>query len=207
MTARLAFALPGEWLAIDPRDEAASAGRVDAAVRDIVGAADDAALTRRHLRDRLRAVVDAARVSSAHGVFLCLEIAAGVRLPATLTVHAPSGMTMTPAVGTSADAVLATLDRSLRAVGAPGADTATRVSAPAGGGALRLHRVVDDGVSADAPVGRLEADYWYPVPAAKRVVLASFATPLAHLRDPMLHLFDSIAATAAFASEDRRLAG
>ena len=102
MTARLAFALPGEWLAIDPRNEAASAGRVDAAVRDIVGAADDAALARRHLRDRLRAVVDAARASGAHGVFLCLEIAAGVRLPATLTVHAPSGMTMTPAVGTSA---------------------------------------------------------------------------------------------------------
>lgn len=198
MTARLAFALPGQWLAIDPRDDAASAERVDAAVRDIVGSADDAALTRRRLRERLTAVVDAGRASGAHGVFLCLEVAPGVRLPVTLTVHAPSGMTMTPAVGTSADAVLTTLDRSLRAVGAAGADTATRVPAP-GGGALRLHRLVEEPDAADTPIRRLEADYWYPVPGAKRVVLASFATPLGHLHDRMLHLFDSIAATASFA--------
>ncbi|MFI8633250.1 hypothetical protein ACIGEP_11695 [Microbacterium sp. NPDC077663] len=199
MPARLSFTLPGEWLAIDPRDEAAAADRVDAAVRDIVGSADDAALTRRRLRERLTVVVGAARTAGAHGVFLCLEVAPGVRLPATLTVHAPSGMSLTPSIGTSADAVLGTLDRSLRAVCAAGADTATKVSA-SGGGALRLHRVVEDPDAADESVRRLEADYWYPVPGAKRVVLASFATPLGHLHDPMLHLFDSVAATASFAS-------
>lgn len=198
MAARLSFALPGEWIAIDPRDEAAAAERIDAAIRDIVGAADDAVLTRRRLRDRLLVVADAARTAGAGGVFLCLEIAAGVRLPATLTVHAPRGMSLTPSVGTSPDAVLRTLGRSLHAIGAAGVETATRVTVP-GGGALRLHRVVEEVDAVEAPVRRLEADYWYPVPGAKRVVLASFATPIAHLREPMLHLFDSIAATATFA--------
>ncbi|CAL4858569.1 hypothetical protein [Microbacterium sp. MM2322] len=208
MTARLAFALPGTWLAIDPGDEAASFDRVDAAVRDVVGTADDAATTRRRLRDQLRAVVAAARTSGAQGVFLCREVAPGVPLPATLTVHAPSAMTMTPAIGTAPDAVLDTLHHSLQTLAAAGADTAVRVPAP-DGGALRIHRRIDEQLetaAAEPPVQRLEADYWYPVPGSKRVVLASFATPLGHLHDAMLNLFDSIAAAARFESAATGLA-
>lgn len=213
MTSRLAFALPGTWLAIDPRDEEASFDRVDAAVRDIVGAADDAATARRRLRDQLRTVVEAARTSGAQGVFLCLEVAPGVRLPATLTVHAPSAMSMTPAVGTASAAVLDTLHRSLQTLEVAGIDTAVRVPAP-DGGALRIHRRIAETAEvtpAEAPpvrtpVQRLEADYWFAVPDSKRVVLASFATPLGHLQDAMLNLSDSIAAAARFESAAPSLA-
>jgi len=211
--ARLAFALPGTWLAIDPRDEEASFDRVDAAVRDVVGVADDAAAARRRLRDQLRTVVGSARASEAQGVFLCLEVAPGVRLPATLTVHAPSAMSMTPAIGTASAAVLDTLHRSLQTLEVAGIDTAVRVPAP-DGGALRIHRRIDEtveGASVEAPpvktpVQRLEVDYWFAVPGSKRVVLASFGAPLGHLDDAMLNLFDSIAAAARFESAAPSLA-
>jgi len=206
--ARLAFALPGTWLAIDPRDEEASFDRVDAAVRDVVGVADDAAAARRRLRDQLRTVVGSARASGAQGVFLCLEVAPGVRLPATLTVHAPSAMSMTPAIGTASAAVLDTLHRGLQTLEVAGIDTAVRVPAP-DGGALRIHRHVAEtveGAPVETPVQRLEVDYWFAVPGSKRVVLASFAAPLGHLHDAMLNLFDSIAAAARFESAGPSLA-
>ncbi|SDH23705.1 hypothetical protein [Microbacterium sp. 77mftsu3.1] len=206
--ARLAFPLPGTWLAIDPRDEEASFDRVDAAVRDVAGVADDAAAARRRLRDQLRTVVGSARASGAQGVFLCLEVAPGVRLPATLTVHAPSAMSMTPAIGTASAAVLDTLHRGLQTLEVAGIDTAVRVPAP-DGGALRIHRRVDEtveGAPVEAPVQRLEVDYWFAVPGSKRVVLASFAAPLGHLHDATLNLFDSIAAAARFESAAASLA-
>ncbi|HEY1105687.1 MAG TPA: hypothetical protein VGE78_06010, partial [Agromyces sp.] len=46
---RLTFQLPGRWLTVDPRDERQAREQVDAAVRDLVGSADDAVLARRSL--------------------------------------------------------------------------------------------------------------------------------------------------------------
>ena len=106
---RLTFQLPGRWLAVDPRDRAAASLRIDEVVREVVGTADDAAIARRRLRDQLRTVVERAADASAHALFLCIEIVPDLPTPASLTVHAPAGMRMTPAVGTSADAVLADL--------------------------------------------------------------------------------------------------
>jgi len=196
---RLTFQLPGRWLTVDPRDERQARSQVDAIVRDLVGAADDAAIARRRLRASFDRAVAAAREAEAHALFLCLEAAPGVWTPASLTVHAPKRLRMTPAVGSSADAVLAVLREGL-ASSAVGADTARRLDGPRAS-LLRTDReyeetAEEDGVAVTAT--RLEADYWYAVPGSKHVVLASFATPLGELRNAMLGFFDSIALAASF---------
>ncbi len=200
---RLTFPLPGRWLALDPRVGDEAAARIDAAVRELAGAADDAAIARRRLRAAFQRAVDAARDAAAHALFLCIEVVPGIPTPASLTVHAPEGMRMSPAIGTSADAVLGVLRESFEVLAVPGIETVRRLDGPRAS-MLRLDRlhqetVTEDGVTAVAT--RLEAEYWFAVPGSKQVVLASFATPLGELRHAMLNLFDSIALAAAFGPE------
>lgn len=200
---RLTFQLPGRWLAVDPRATDEASARIDAAVRELAGAADDAAIARRRLRAAFQRAVDAARDADAHALFLCIEIVPDLATPASLTVHAPSGMRMSPAIGTSADAVLGVLQQSLGVIGAAEAGTARRLDGPRAS-MLRIDRVheeiiEEDGVTAVST--RLEAQYWFAVPGSKHVVLASFATPLGELRHAMLNLFDSIALAASFGPE------
>lgn len=136
-------------------------------------------------------------------MFLCLEIVPDLATPASLTVHAPEGMRMTPAIGTDASAVLATLQESFRTLGTPGIETAHRLDGPRSSmlrlERLREERVEEDGVWAVSTT--LEVDYWFAVPGSKQVVLASFATPLGEIRTAMRNLFDSIALAAAFETE------
>lgn len=202
---RLTFQLPGRWLTVDPRDEREARARIEATVQDLVGAADDAAIARRRLRAAFDRAVAAAREAEAHALFLCLEAAPGVWTPASLTVHAPKRLRMTPAVGTSADAVLSVLRDGL-ASSRIGVDTARRLDGPRAS-VLRTDReyeetVEEDGIAVTAT--RLEADYWYAVPGSKHVVLASFATPLGELRNAMLGFFDSIALAASFGAPEPR---
>lgn len=200
---RLTFQLPGRWLAVDPRDEHEARAQVTAIVRDLVGAADDAAIARRRLREAFDRAIAAAREARAHALFLCIEAVPGVSTPASLTVHAPERLRMTPAVGMSADAVLAVLREGLASAGSAGADTARRLDGPRAS-MLRTDRRFDETVREDGvevTATRLEADYWYAVPGSKQVVLASFATPLGEIRNAMLSLFDSIALAASFGAE------
>ncbi|GAB3603089.1 hypothetical protein [Microbacterium aureliae] len=198
---RLTFQLPGSWLALDPRDEAEAARAVHATAAEIVGPADDAAPARRRIRAELSTAVEKARDAGAHGFFLCREIVPGLATPISLTVHAPQGMRLSPAVGTDPDAVLEALRRSLAELGYPGVGSAQRVAGPRAR-ALRIDVVHDEIVAEDgttAAAARLEAQYWYAVPGSKHVVLALFTTPLGELREAMLHLFDRIALAAEFA--------
>ncbi|MFJ6651598.1 hypothetical protein ACIQLJ_02240 [Microbacterium sp. NPDC091313] len=201
-TPQLSFQLPGRWLALDPRSPYAE-GEIERVVREVVGVADDAALARRRLRESLGRAADAARRADAHGFFACLEIAPEIRVPASVTVHAPTGMRMTPAVGTSADAVLATLRASFAELSVDGIDTATRLDGPRAS-MLRLERlseeVVEEG-GETATVTRLEVEYWFAVPGSKQVVLALFVSPLGELRNALRNLFDSIALAAWFGPE------
>lgn len=198
---RLTFRLPGDWLALDPREEDAARALVAAAVVRIVGSADDAALARRALRARLVAAVQAARDAGAYGLFLCLEIAPGVAVPASLSVHLPEAMRMSPAVGTDPERVIAVLEESFRALGSPGIDTAERLSVP-GSSVLRVHRIEERLVEEDARTAvqrTLRADYWYAVPGTKQVALAEFASPLGDIPHALLNLFDSIVRGSSFA--------
>ena len=200
---QLTFQLPGRWLALDPRAEDEASARIDQVVRELAGPADDAAIARRRLRAGFQRAVDAARDASAHALFLCIEIVPDLATPASLTVHAPEGMRMSPAVGTSADAVLDVLRESFRVLAVPGIDSAQRLDGPRAS-MLRIDRLHEETVEEDgaaAVATRLEAEYWYAVPGSKQVVLASFATPLGELRNAMLNLFDSIALAASFGPE------
>jgi hypothetical protein len=202
-TARLTFQLPGRWLALDPRARDEASARIDEAVRELAGAADDAAIARRRLRAAFQRAVDAARDAAAHALFLCIEIVPDLPTPASLTVHAPEGMRMSPAIGTSADAVLGVLRESFEVLAVPGIETAQRLDGPRAS-MLRIDRLHEEMVEEDgatAVATRLEAEYWFAVPGSKQVVLASFATPLGELRQAMLNLFDSIALAAAFGPE------
>ncbi|MBW9095520.1 hypothetical protein JNB62_17710 [Microbacterium jejuense] len=197
---RLTFQLPGRWLTVDPRDARRARADVETTVRDLVGAADDAAIARRRLRSAFDRAIAAAAAADAHALFLCLEAAPGVWTPASLTVHAPKRLRMTPAVGRSADAVLAVLREGLALSAVDGAGTARRLDGPRVS-VLRTERAYEETVEEDgvrATATRLEADYWFAVPGSKHVVLASFVTPLGELRNAMLSFFDSIALAASF---------
>ncbi|MDE0545141.1 hypothetical protein [Microbacterium sp. C7(2022)] len=204
MTApKLTFSLPGTWVRIDPQDSAVAHAQIDESVRAVLGVADDGAAARRRVRDALREAADRAREAKAQALFLCTELVPGLATPVTLTVHAPEGMRMSPAVGTSPAAVLEVLEESFRALQVPGIDAATRITGPQTR-ALRIMRtweeVADhDGVRVSGI--RIQAQYWFAVPGTKQVVLASFASPLGELADAMTHLFDAIAHSAAFLPE------
>lgn len=197
---QLVFQLPGRWITLDPRDEQTTAARITAEVRDALGVADDAAAARRRLRDALQRSAETARDAGAHALFLCTEIAPGVTAPVAVSVHAPAAMRMTPAIGTSPDAVLATLRESFTALDIPEIDTATRLDGPHAS-MLRLERLIEEVVDENGETAvstRLEVDYWFAVPSSKQVALALFATPLGELHHAMRNLFDSIALAASF---------
>lgn len=202
MSARLQLRLPGEWFALDPRDEDAAAAQIAAIARDVAGVADDAAVARARVRGTFSEVVRAAREAEAEKVLVCREIA-GMPIPASITVHVPGGMRMSPAIGTSPAAVIETLEAALRELAVEGIGDATRLSSP-DGDILRIptagHEVVEEeGETLD--IHRLRADYWYAVPGTKDVLLVSMTTALGDIPNLMLQFFDAIATAAYFEVE------
>ncbi|WP_239640085.1 hypothetical protein [Microbacterium sp. B24] len=93
-TPQLRFRLPGEWIAVDPRDEQAAREHSAVIARELVGAADDAVLTRRRVQRGFDEAAAAAREASAHLLLMCREIAPRIPTPVTITVHTP--ITITP---------------------------------------------------------------------------------------------------------------
>lgn len=202
--ARLRFRLPGQWFALDPRDEAAARERSRDIARSVVGTADDAALTRRRVQSGLDEAAAAARAASADMLLLCREIAPGVPTPIALTVHAPERVRMTPAAGTNPDRVMDVFEESLRAIGEAGLDTAVRLRIP-GSTILRLHAVtpqlIEEG-GERAVQNRLTARYWYTEPGEKSLVLVNLTTPLGDIPHAMLRFFDSIVEASSWASAE-----
>lgn len=199
---QLRFRLPGEWIALDPRDEDGAREHIATIARAIVGPADDAAVLRRRVRSGLEEAAAAARAASAHLLLMCREIAPGVPTPVAITVHTP--ITITPAVGTAPDAVMRAFEMSLPHTDEPDLETATRVDA-AGSAVLRLHAVSAQTIEEDGRTAvhkRLVARYWYTVPGRKQVALVQMSTPLGDLPHAMLRLFDAIVAGSAWADAD-----
>jgi len=157
---------------------------------------------RRRVQSGLEEAAASARAASAHLLLLCREIAPSVPTPIAITVHTP--ITITPAVGTAADAVMRAFELSLPHTGEPDLETATRVDA-AGSAVLRLHAVSAQTIEEDgqsAVQKRLVARYWYTVPGHKQVALVQMSTPLGDLPNAMLRLFDTIVAGSAWADAE-----
>ncbi|MDL9978216.1 hypothetical protein [Microbacterium candidum] len=202
MSARLQLRLPGEWFALDPRDEETAAAQIAAIARDVAGTADDAAIARARVRETFGEVVRSAREAEAEKVLVCREIA-GMPIPASITVHLPDGMRMSPAIGTSSAAVIETLEAAFRELDVEGIDDATRLGSP-GGDVLRLLTTGYEAVEEEGErleIHRLRADYWYAVPGTKDVLLVSMTTALGDIPNLMVQFFDAIATAAYFEPE------
>lgn len=202
MSARLQLRLPGEWFALDPQDGETATAQIAAIARDVAGTADDAAIARARVRETFGEVVRAARDAEAEKVLVCREIA-GMPIPASITVHVPGGMRMSPAIGTSSVAVIETLEAAFRELAVDGIDGAARLQAP-GGDILRLvtagrERVEEEGETLE--IHRLRADYWYAMPDTKDVLLVSMTTALGDIPNLMLQFFDAIATAAYFEAD------
>lgn len=195
----LRFRLPGSWISLDPRDEDATRVHIAEIARELIGTADDAVLMRRRVESGLGEAATAARAAQARLLLLCREVAPGVPTPVSITVHTP--VTLTPAIGTSADQVMRAFELSLPHTSEPDLETATRLEI-ADSAVLRLHSVtpqlIEEGDHAVAQ-NRLDARYWYTVPDSKQVVLVDIVTPLGDIPHAMLGFFDSIVTASYWA--------
>lgn len=198
---QLRFSLPGQWISLDPQDEAGATHTARIA-REVVGPADDAAPARRRVRSGLDDAVASARAARAHLLLLCREIAPGVPVPVSMSVH--EAVDVTPAVGTSAEQVMRAFELSLPRTAEPDLGTATRMET-SDSIVLRLHAVTPQVIEEDGHQvvqRRLVARYWFTVPAVKQVVLVNITTPLGDIAHTMLRFFDAIALAAKWSSAD-----
>ena len=134
-----------------------------------------AAALKRQAADQLLQTARHAYGNGGLELYVSLQTAGGVPLPASLVVTlAP------PPADERALVAPARLAHSLR----PGGGQVTLTDLPAGR-AVRVHR----------PGASATLDIHVPVPGSGAYLLLSFATPLTILADAMMTLFDSIAGT------------
>lgn len=198
--AELLFRLIGTWWRVDlTSDETARTSAADIA-RGTIGTADQHATARRRMRDDLVSAAAAARAAQARLLLLQTELAPGDPMSATLTLYDDDRMRMSPAIGTSPDRVLRVLEESLPTIAPDLAPTAVR-RAFTGGEVVRIHRIdetveIEDGQ--EFTQRRLVAQYWYPQPDSKHLVLAVFSTPLGDIPHTVLSYFDTIVEVSRF---------
>jgi len=165
-----------------------------------LGTADSEAGARALLRTRLSTALTLARDAGGVVALIASEIAPGTPMPVMITIYSPRELRMTPAIGTSTQAVSTILKRGLTELGIEGIDGATELAIE-GSAILRIVREQDVELHPDVPeqkMGSLIADYWYTVPGSKQVVLANFMTPLADIPTVMLSFFDAAVLASYF---------
>lgn len=195
----LRFRLPGRWFSVDLSSEEATRSSIRTIAREAIGPADDRAPERARVRQQLQQAAEAGDRGGARAIMFSTEITPGTPLPVTLVVFEPDDLRMSPAIGTSADAVLKVMGESLKQIDPAAYETMAKVRGP-GVPALRTHRVdlLDEGQLEG--IVRLVVDYWIPVPDSKHVLMVRFSTPLGELENVMRALFDEFIAVAYFSA-------
>lgn len=197
----LTFQLPGSWSRLDLATDESLAQTIRDYVDERVGSADSDAQARALLRTRLTTALTTARNAGGVTTLIATEIAPGTPMPVMITIYAPRDLRMTPAVGTSTEAVSSMLKRGLSELGIEGVDDATELSI-ADAAILRIVREQAVEVHPEATGQQLTSlivDYWYTVPGSKQVILANFATPLADIPNVMISFFDAAVGASYFA--------
>ncbi|WP_454141290.1 hypothetical protein [Microbacterium lacticum] len=196
----LAFRLIGTWWPVDLESDEAGSASASAVARGTLGTRDQEATARRRLRDDLVVAARTAREARARLMLLQTELAPGEPMSATLTLYDDDRVRMSPAIGTSPDRVLAVLEESLPTIAPDLAPTAVRRPFT-DGEVVRVHRV-DEVIEVEAgqefTQRRLVAQYWYPRPDSKHLVLAVLSTPLGDIPHTLLSYFDAIVEVSRF---------
>lgn len=196
----LAFRLIGTWWPVDLESDEAASASASAVARGTLGTRDQEATARRRLRDDLVVAARTAREARARLMLLQTELAPGEPMSATLTLYDDDRVRMSPAIGTSPDRVLAVLEESLPTIAPDLAPTAVRRPFT-DGEVVRVHRV-DEVIEVEAgqefTQRRLVAQYWYPRPDSKHLVLAVLSTPLGDIPHTLLSYFDDIVEVSRF---------
>ena len=202
---RLLLRLPGRWWQIPLTDRDDARASLHRLARAQFGSSDDRAKLRRDFENRMLDGLEAAIEGEGQSFHVAMEVVRGVPIPASITVFLP-GQAMTPAIGTSPDAVLDVLERGLRQAAADrgAGDDLARIALRSSS-ALRLARRDRIEDSDGAMREGLIVQYWLPIPGSKRVVLVSCSTPLLGLDDTMINFFDAIARGARWDHDDARL--
>ncbi len=196
----LAFRLIGTWSPVDLESDEAASASASVVARGTLGTRDQEATARRRLRDDLVVAARTAREARARLMLLQTELAPGEPMSATLTLYDDDRVRMSPAIGTSPDRVLAVLEESLPTIAPDLAPTAVRRPFT-DGEVVRVHRV-DEVIEVEAgqefTQRRLVAQYWYPRPDSKHLVLAVLSTPLGDIPHTLLSYFDAIVEVSRF---------
>ncbi|MFJ2503258.1 hypothetical protein [Microbacterium sp. NPDC087592] len=211
-TPELRFRLLGAWHPVLLND-LDSGPLVADFVDEVFGRRDEDSTLRALTRRDLTEAVASARALHAKAMFLMTELRPGTPLPVTLTVFEQPDLRMSPAIGVSPQAVVATLEKVFTELQRPHLDTAHRLQIP-GSAILRLHSIEEQKLAheedlREAPeelaaeagavsIRRLSADYWYTVPGSKQVLLVNLSTPVGDIPHVLLGFFDSIVEASYF---------
>lgn len=186
----LKFRLPGDWWMIPLADRETAVASATRLIRHRIGMQDERAALRARLVRDFAAAIDEAISGNGQSMLIAVQIVESVPLPISITVYLPE-VGMTPAIGTSSDRVLDILERGLEGRDLGEFERLELKHSTA----LRSTRIrqVELGSSDDrGTLDVLVVDYWIAVPGTKRVLLASFSTSFAELREQMVVFFDSV---------------
>ncbi|MFE4464768.1 hypothetical protein ACFRCR_06555 [Oerskovia sp. NPDC056781] len=188
---QLRLRLPGNWWQVPLHDRTEARASVRRLVAAQVGPADDRASVRIEFERRVLGALDDAIGGDGQAFHVALSIVPGVPLPVTAMVSLPA-QHLTPAIGTSASATMAILERGLADLTEGGADSLHRFTAGASEVARRTRRHVVADPDSDETLPTVAVEYWMTVPGTKRFVLVAFSAPAGELEEPLTGLFDQI---------------
>jgi len=176
--------LPASWWTVPLGEAAARRGAVARLVDEQVGHADVHATLRADLRRRLGAVADDAAAAGGRLLAVSFMRAAGVPVPATVTLYRLDGLGL---------GHLAELEASLAE--SVGFDSVEAADGPNGRVLRRVGRRSAPDDLTDEPTEVLVVEYWLAVEGVDTLVQLTFSSPLVELRDALLELFDTVAAS------------
>lgn len=186
---------PGDWWRIPLTVREARHASIAALLDRQFAGSGAPALLRVQLEESLRQLAASSAAANGVELWLATDVLAGMPLGISLVISVlPEG---TGGLGELAEALRATADASTLDHDATEAGPVIRRVAERGTGPLPVGLAGRSTVGASAPA--LVVDYWYDVPAGKRLLQLTFSSPLVPLKEGLVELFDSVARSLTWA--------
>lgn len=198
------FALPGTWARIPLHSEAATLSSIRKMTEQLTNRIDQFATLRAELRARFVRAADVAKSGGATDLFIGLELAPGMPLPAWIAVFPADYET------TNFDTLgFGDFSKALDLASGPAPERGSKVeddlAAPTPIHAVRhAWRRTTDVVEGEIErtFEFIEADYWIVAAEPNRLALITFSSALAEYEDEMLELFDAVMSTVRWPAGD-----